>query len=51
MKTNSVVMIQREGKSILIYVNDGDWSKIPDLSFIADVEVHLDKPLDLKDQI
>ena len=38
MKTNSIVTIVREGKTIVIYVND--WSKVPDLSFIADVEIY-----------
>ena len=39
MKTTATVTITREKKNIIIYVDDGDWSKVPDLTFIADVEV------------
>ncbi len=39
MKTSATVTITRQNKRIVIYVNDGDWSKVPDLGFIADVEV------------
>ena len=43
MKTNSIITITRENKTIVIYVNDGDWRNVPDLSFIADVEIY-DQP-------
>lgn len=49
MKTNAIVTIEREGKTIVIYVNNGDWSNLPDLSFIADVEVYQPERLNPED--
>lgn len=40
MKTNARIKIEREEKTIFIYLNNCDWSNVPDLSFIADVEVY-----------
>ena len=40
MKTTAIVTIKRLNKDIVIYLNDGYWNSLPDLSFIADVEVY-----------
>lgn len=39
MKTSATITITRKNKRIVIYINDGDWSKVPDLEFIADIEL------------
>lgn len=40
MKTSAKIQIERENKIIIIYVNDGQWYNVPDLDFIADVEIY-----------
>lgn len=39
MKTNSIVTIERNGKTILFYINDCDWDSLPSLRWIVDVEI------------
>ena len=39
MKTNAKIIIQRGNKEITIYIEDGDWEHVPEVRFIADVEV------------
>lgn len=40
MKSNSIISINRNGKTILIYLKQDQWTDIPNLSFIEDVEVY-----------
>ncbi len=40
----SMVRIERGDKEIIIYVQDGFWNSIPDLSFIEDIEIYEKKP-------
>lgn len=40
MKTSASITIRRCNKYIVIFVDNGDFSKLPDLSFIADIEVY-----------
>jgi hypothetical protein len=39
MKSNSLISLNRKGKEIIIYVKEEEFSNIPDLSFIVDVEI------------
>mgnify|MGYP001608535090 CR=1 FL=1 len=39
MKTNSMITMQRDGKTIILYIDNLSWGLIPDLSWIVDVEV------------
>lgn len=40
MKTNAKIIIHRNNKEITIYIKDGNWDKVPNVEYIADVEIH-----------
>ena len=42
-KLKNLYIIKRNNKTICFHVHDEYWGKVPDLSFIKDIEIHEDK--------
>jgi len=40
MKTTATITLVRNGKTIVLYIKNNNWDSIPDLDFIADVEIY-----------